>query len=97
MKKILFLTLALCFTATTAFGAGTIKIGLMAPLTGPWASEGQDMKQIVELLAEELNAQGGLLEKKVEIIICNSHPFCGILSSIFKSLGGSNGTLPQFS
>jgi branched-chain amino acid transport system substrate-binding protein len=68
MKKILFLTVAFCLIAATAFGANTIKIGLMAPLTGPWASEGQDMKQIVELLAVELNAQGGLLGKKVEII-----------------------------
>ena len=68
MRKILFFTAAFCLIAATAFGASTIKIGLMAPLTGPWASEGQDMKQIVELLAEELNGQGGLLGKNVEII-----------------------------
>jgi branched-chain amino acid transport system substrate-binding protein len=49
--------------------AGTIKIGLMCPLTGSWASEGQDMKQIVELLAEDLNAKGGLLGNDVEIVI----------------------------
>ncbi|WP_462324306.1 branched-chain amino acid ABC transporter substrate-binding protein [Desulfoplanes sp.] len=49
--------------------AGTIKIGLMCPLTGSWASEGQDMEQIVELLAEDLNAQGGLLGKDVEIVV----------------------------
>jgi branched-chain amino acid transport system substrate-binding protein len=48
--------------------ADTIKIGLMAPLTGSWASEGQDMKQIVELLADEVNAAGGVLGKKVEIV-----------------------------
>ena len=48
--------------------ADTIRIGLMAPLTGAWASEGQDMKQIVELLAAEVNNQGGLLGKQVEII-----------------------------
>jgi len=45
-----------------------IKIGVMAPLTGSWASEGQAMKQIVDLLADELNAAGGLLGEKVEII-----------------------------
>ena len=49
MKKILFLTVAFCLVAATAFGANTIKIGLMAPLTGPWASEGQDMKRQIRL------------------------------------------------
>ncbi len=68
MKKILLLTLVCCLAANLAGAADTIKIGLMAPLTGPWASEGQDMKQIVELLAEELNAKGGLLGKNVEVI-----------------------------
>lgn len=27
--------------------AETVKLGLMCPLTGKWASEGQDMKNIV--------------------------------------------------
>ena len=30
--------------------SGEIKVGLMCPLTGKWASEGQDMKNIVSLL-----------------------------------------------
>lgn len=58
----------LMFTCSSGL-AGTIKIGLMCPLTGSWASEGQDMKQIVELLAEDLNAKGGLLGQDVEIIV----------------------------
>ena len=67
MKRVLLY--ALCFSLMTTYAlASTIKIGLMAPLTGSWASEGQDMKQIVELLADEINAKGGLLGKKVEIL-----------------------------
>jgi branched-chain amino acid transport system substrate-binding protein len=46
----------------------TIKVGLMGPMTGSWASEGQEMKQVVELLAEELNAKGGILGKKIAVI-----------------------------
>jgi branched-chain amino acid transport system substrate-binding protein len=62
--------LALCaLFATPAVAADTIKIGLMAPLTGSWASEGQEMKRNVELLAAELNAKGGLLGKQVEVIV----------------------------
>jgi len=68
MKKFLFLAMALCFLWSTAEAADTIKIGLMAPLTGSYASEGKEMKQVVELLAENLNAGGGLLGKKVELI-----------------------------
>lgn len=68
MKKILFLALALCLMAGTAVAADTIKIGLMAPLTGAWASEGQDMQQIVELLADEINMAGGINGQKIEIV-----------------------------
>lgn len=68
MKKVVVLTLACCLFAGLAGAADTIKIGLMAPLTGSWASEGQEMKQIVLLLAEQLNAKGGLLGKQVEVI-----------------------------
>jgi branched-chain amino acid transport system substrate-binding protein len=68
MKKVLFLTLILCMVAGTALAAGPIKIGLMAPITGAWASEGQDMQQIVELLADEINAAGGVNGQKIEII-----------------------------
>ncbi|MBN1141304.1 MAG: branched-chain amino acid ABC transporter substrate-binding protein [Deltaproteobacteria bacterium] len=49
--------------------ADSIKIGLMAPVTGSWASEGEDMKHIVNLLAAELNAKGGLLGQQVEVVL----------------------------
>ena len=68
MKKVLLLTLVFCVISHLAGAADTIKIGLMAPLTGAWASEGQEMKQIVDLLAEEMNTKGGLLGKQIEVI-----------------------------
>jgi branched-chain amino acid transport system substrate-binding protein len=67
LKTVLF---ALCaLAASPAVAADTIKVGLMAPLTGSWASEGQEMKRNVELLAAEQNARGGLLGKQVEVIV----------------------------
>lgn len=71
MKKLLFLLLAgiMAATAAPALARDTIKIGLMCPLTGSWAAEGKDMKQIVELLADEVNVLGGLLGKEVKIVI----------------------------
>ena len=70
MKKILALALVVCVvgTVTGVATAESIKIGLMGPMTGSWASEGQEMKQVVELLAEEFNAKGGVLGKKIEVI-----------------------------
>ncbi|MDO5483764.1 MAG: branched-chain amino acid ABC transporter substrate-binding protein [Desulfovibrionaceae bacterium] len=49
--------------------AGSVKIGLMCPLTGKWASEGQDMKNIVSLLVDEANAAGGVNGKKIELVV----------------------------
>jgi branched-chain amino acid transport system substrate-binding protein len=68
MKKLLFVLLVLSFVVGQAHAADTIKIGLMGPMTGSWASEGQEMKQVLELLAEDLNAKGGVMGKKVEVI-----------------------------
>ena len=66
--------LALVAAVGLALGGGVVqaadpvKIGLMAPLTGSWASEGQGMKKIVELLAEQQNAKGGVLGRKIEVV-----------------------------
>lgn len=69
MKKALFLFVAVCLAfAAQAVSADTVKIGLMGPMTGPWASEGQEMKQVLDLLAKDVNDNGGLIGKKVEII-----------------------------
>lgn len=71
MKKQL---LALAAAVGLALGGGmthaaeTVKIGLMAPLTGSWASEGQGMKKIVELLAEQQNAKGGVLGQQIQVV-----------------------------
>lgn len=48
--------------------ACAMEIGLMGPITGKWASEGQEMKQVLDLLAEELNAKGGLLGEQVKVV-----------------------------
>ena len=73
MKKLLafVLLLSCCFTGATVIWAEPIKIGLLGPMTGPLANEGQQMKQVVQLLAEDLNASGGLLGNKVEIVIAD--------------------------
>ncbi|HRD48667.1 MAG: branched-chain amino acid ABC transporter substrate-binding protein [Candidatus Competibacter sp.] len=69
-KKLLMVVAAvgLALGGGMAQAADAVRIGLMAPLTGSWASEGQGMKKIVELLAEQQNAKGGVLGRKIEVI-----------------------------
>jgi branched-chain amino acid transport system substrate-binding protein len=46
-----------------------IKIGVQGPLTGQYAAEGQGFLRAVELLADQINAEGGLLDgRPVEIV-----------------------------
>jgi branched-chain amino acid transport system substrate-binding protein len=61
------LTLALGLGAAQA--ADTIKIGLLAPLTGFAAADGASVKNSVDLAVEKVNAAGGLLGKKVELVV----------------------------
>lgn len=71
MKKFLTiqsLAATALFCATTAFAA-PVKIGLMAPITGVFASEGQDMKKILDILVEETNKSGGINGEKVELVV----------------------------
>ena len=64
------LTLSLAsFSFKSVAFAENIKIGLMCPLTGGWASEGQGMKQVVSLLADEVNKSGGINGKMIELIV----------------------------
>lgn len=49
--------------------AAELKIGLMCPLTGKWASEGQDMKNIVSLLVDEVNKAGGIKGNTLALVV----------------------------
>ena len=54
--------------ASFTFAAEPIRIGLMGPMTGSWASEGQEMKQVLDLLVEQYNQAGGVLGRNIEIL-----------------------------
>lgn len=48
---------------------GTIKIGVVLPLTGEVATYGQSAKKGIELAVERINESGGVLGKKIDLII----------------------------
>lgn len=68
-------------TAALAFGApggafaqadGPVQIGLIAPMSGPWARQGHLMKLGADLAVKDLNAAGGIKSlggRKVELVI----------------------------
>lgn len=49
--------------------ADTLKIGLLAPLTGPAAADGASVHNSVQLAVEKVNQGGGVLGKKVELVV----------------------------
>ena len=61
--------LALALLLPAAALAADLKVGLMCPLTGKWASEGQDMKNIVSLLVDEANSKGGVNGQKIKLVV----------------------------
>ena len=70
MKKLVLCCLLLaCWLCCSLVEAASIKVGLMCPLTGKWASEGQDMKNIMTLLVEEVNAKGGIKGNQIDLIV----------------------------
>ena len=67
---LVFLAVLLCIVAVPC-GAGepqTIKIGHEVALTGPNATWGQSEANAVKMAVEKVNAQGGVLGRKLEIV-----------------------------
>jgi branched-chain amino acid transport system substrate-binding protein len=71
LKRILLMSLTLSaagWLCTDASGQNLIKLAVGAPLTGPLAKQGQEVANAVKLAAEEWNAKGGVLGKKVVVL-----------------------------
>jgi branched-chain amino acid transport system substrate-binding protein len=68
IARILLMVGLVSVYAVGALGADTIRIGLMAPLTGFAAADGASVHDSVKLAVERVNGQGGVLGKKVELI-----------------------------
>jgi ABC-type branched-subunit amino acid transport system substrate-binding protein len=51
---------------------GVVKIGLNYPETGPYSKQGLDQRRAAELAMEEINAAGGIMGKKVQLVYRDS-------------------------
>src|SRR5260370_5288308 len=74
--------LALGGLASSGAAQGTVKIGVVTELSGPLAAVGASSLDGMRLAVEEINAKGGLLGKKVELVIYDSqgNPSQGVAS-----------------
>ncbi|MBN1553989.1 MAG: ABC transporter substrate-binding protein [Phycisphaerae bacterium] len=71
--KMKALTMGVCLAVTTILSAqDTVKIGLNYPETGPYAVQGLDQLRAAQLAVEEINAAGGILGKKIELVTRDS-------------------------
>ncbi|MBI5419522.1 MAG: ABC transporter substrate-binding protein [Deltaproteobacteria bacterium] len=68
MKKALGVGVLVLLFAATAMAADTIKLGGMFPLSGRAADLGITCRQGAELAVKEINAKGGVLGKKLELL-----------------------------
>lgn len=69
MRKLkLFLVASLAFTLATPAVADTIKVGVAGPHTGDLAPYGIPTKDAVVMLAEQVNAAGGVLGQQIEVM-----------------------------
>ena len=63
---------AIVLAAGLATGAGAqdaIKVGVIQPLTGAFAASGNYVANGAKIAADEINAKGGVLGKKLELVI----------------------------
>src|SRR5271155_3862127 len=68
VRHILTLACATACLSSAAFAADTIKIGFPIPLSGPTAVYGEPILKGAELAASEINAKGGVLGRKLELL-----------------------------
>jgi len=70
MKKLIALTTGLfCLSGFGGAMAEPIQIGVAVNLTGAYAAEGQDARRVIELMVEEINADGGINGDPIELVI----------------------------
>lgn len=67
-KTFVATTLALATAAAFAQAGAPIKIGVVTPLSGTYAGIGQQVKWGLDLAAAQINAAGGVMGRKLELV-----------------------------
>ena len=73
MTRLLAVVLVLCaLVASPALAGNTVKVGAILAVTGPASFLGAPEAKTIQMLAEEINAKGGINGIKIELIIKDS-------------------------
>lgn len=86
MPRFPTLTLAVALLATAAFAEDTIKIGEYASMTGKEAAYGQTSHKGILMAVEEINAKGGVLGQKLELLTEDNQSKQGESATVVKKL-----------
>lgn len=70
MRRIIFSVFlgVMFFMGSWAFAQDTIKIGVVGPRTGPAAATGKAFEEGIAIALDHINAKGGVLGKKLEVV-----------------------------
>lgn len=71
MRKLVIAAAVLAATSVSAYAAD-VTIGAVLPLSGASATQGEDQRRGIELALEKINAEGGVLGGKLNVIIEDS-------------------------
>lgn len=69
LKKILFVLLFALSTQAFAQDAKPIKVGVLAPLSGFAAADGQSVVSSIKLAAQAINNNGGILNRPIKLVV----------------------------
>ena len=68
MRRLLAAVIALPLLGSAAMAQDTVKFGYIDPLSGGGASVGEGGLKTFQYLADQINAEGGILGKKIEVV-----------------------------
>src|SRR6266567_2214093 len=69
LSKTTLAAIVLAAGVTAAAAQESIKVGVIQPLTGAFAASGNYVANGAKIAADEINAKGGVLGKKIELVI----------------------------
>jgi branched-chain amino acid transport system substrate-binding protein len=88
-NRVLFFLLALVIVGSMVAGCGesnTIKIGTIQSISGPVSTYGIQTRDAIKMAVDEINAQGGVLGKQVELIVEDDEASPDKTTNAFKKL-----------
>ena len=95
-KTVFLLFIFSLLSSFQVMAAGTVKIGLNYPKTGPYSVQGLDQLRSAEMAAEEINSSGGILGKKIELVLRDSKSNASISKTNVEELIDKEGVKMVF-